>query len=316
MKLLDQYLYAIGKKLPFKGRKEIEMELKSLMLDELEGKYGDSPTDDQIETFIASYGSPREVANRYKSDNLVIGSGYTDIYFMIMKIMVLAMTIAFTVTFVVQLLNGEFETNSSIVIGFLTVPLNIFSACLGAFGGLTLVFIAMTRFNNDQSINIDEDWTPAELKDVKVGPEVESKISSAFAIFFIILFIVVINVLPGLISIGERSFETSGIMLQHYINIDVFRSYLLPLTAVWIGELIYHAFNLYNGPSRTLAFYDLVLEIVSAALIVSIFFDMSLYQDYTGIIGFRSMFGVVGFINVLESFNKTYKFIRYYVLAK
>lgn len=40
MKLLEQYIYAIGKKLPYKSRNEIKMELKSAFLDELEAKYG------------------------------------------------------------------------------------------------------------------------------------------------------------------------------------------------------------------------------------------------------------------------------------
>lgn len=312
MNLLDKYLYAISKKLPYKGRKEIEMELKSLLLDEMESKYGENPTDNEVESFIAAYGTPREVANRYKSDNLVIGSGFTDIYFMIAKIIVFAMAIAFTVTFVVQLFTGELGQNG-LVFGVIAVPFQVLQASVSGIGFLTIVFIIMTRVNKEQNISIDDDWTPAELKDIKIGPEAESKISSAFSVFFIIVFIVLINVVPGIITLAETSFEVSTIKLGHYVNIDVFVTYLAPLTLVWLGELVYHAYNLYNGPSKMLALYDLLLEIAGAALIIIIFFDMNMYVDYTGLLGFRGIFGVVGLINFFEILGKAYKFVRYYV---
>lgn len=311
MKLLDQYLYAISKKLPYKGRKEIEMELRSLLLDEIEGKYGKNPTESQLETLIEAYGSPKEVANRYTNNNLVIGSGYTEIYFMILKIIVLAMTIAFTVTFAVQIFSGNEE---NILLGILKIPMNIISASLSAFGMLTIAFIIMTRINNDQCIDIDEKWSAKELKHIKVVPETESKVSSVFSIFFIIIFIGIINSAPELLTLGEKYFELSGIKLQHYIDISVFKSYLLPISILWIGEIVFHAFNIYNGSSKPLALFNLLLEIAGSAIVITMVLNTNLFTAYTGYLGYRSIFGVVSIITVIEVINKAYKFIRHYLL--
>ncbi len=266
MKLLEQYIYAIGKKLPYKSRNEIKMELKSAFLDELEAKYGKTPPSEaDIESLIASHGAPREVASRYKTDNVVIGSGYTDLFFMIMKIIIFALTIAFTVTFVVELLSGDLK-NSIMVIEVLKIPGNVISGSLSAFGSLTIVFIILTKFNTDEKINLDEDWKPSELKDIQVGPEEESKVGSAFAIFFILIFVSVINSSPHLVNVAERAFESSGLELGHYIHLETFKYFLIPLTIIWLGELVYHTINIFTGSSRALASITSCWKLVDSSL--------------------------------------------------
>lgn len=315
MKLLEQYIHAIGKHLPYNSRNEIKLELRSLLLDEIEGKYGDQPSKADIEEVIQNYGAPRVVASRYKSDHLVIGSGYTDLFFMIMKLILLAMTIAFTVTFIVEFISTNPST-SSFFIGLAMIPGNVLSASLSALGVLTLVFMLITKYNQDESINLDDDWTPAELKDIKVGPEEESRIGSAFAIFFSLLFIIIINSAPQLISIAESSFELSGIKLGHHIDIEVFKSYLLLLNIVWLAEIVYHVVNMIAGNSIGLAFYRVCSEVASAIVMIILVSSTTLYIVYTSTyLGFRGIFMFVAFISVVEAISRIFKFIKYYVLS-
>ncbi|MDM8535024.1 hypothetical protein QUF55_10030, partial [Clostridiaceae bacterium HSG29] len=237
MKVLEQYIYAIGKHLPYNSRQEIKKELYASLLDEIENKFGDNPSQKDLENTIAIYGSPREVANRYKDDNFIIGKGYTDLFFFISKIIVLALSIAFTTLFVIGLFENDFNINN-IIIDLVKVFGQIITSSLNALGWLTAIFIIITRVNQDNYVNLEEDWTPKELKDIKIGPEVESKVGSGFAIFFILIFITIINVLPQLPTICENSFNASG-LLGHSLNIDLFKIYLLPLSIIWFGEIIY-----------------------------------------------------------------------------
>jgi hypothetical protein len=315
MKILDQYIYAIGKKLPFKTRKEIKTELRSLMLDEIEANYGEHPNQDQIEEAIRQYGSPREVANRYKSNNLVIGNQFTDLFFFIAKIIVFALTVAFTVIFIIELFTSNLTINEFLS-GIGQIIFNVFNASFAAFGWLSVIFILLTRFSKGDDFDMDEDWSPKELKDIQIGPEEESKIESGITIFFTLLMITVINAAPQLIKISERSFELSGMQLGHYVQLGVFKSYLIPLTIIWTAGIVYHAFNLFTGRSKLLAIYDVILEITGALIMLSMAFNMSLYTEYQTILGYRAIFMLVAVIGSIESIGKLIKFFKYYVLEK
>jgi len=335
MKILNQYLYAIGRKLPYNARNEIIQELKSLLMDNIEDTYGPEPTPEEVASLIESYGSPREVANRYKEDHLVIGAGYTDLYFFIGKIIALALTISFSILFVIELFSGNFLVNfgasedlsgtvnlfnydltsfNNIIIGLAKVIGRILVGTINGIGWLTIIFIILTRINNDQAINLDEDWTSAQLKDIKVGPEGESRFESGITIFFLLAFTVIINTFPGLVSVAEVAFSASG-LLEHTINLSLFRLYLIPISILWLTEVIYHVFNLFYGSqSKGLAAFKLIIDAVGTLIMVLMFLDMNLYLDYTGLVGFRTIFAIISVINIIELIGGIRNFIKFYVL--
>lgn len=324
MKILDQYLYAIGRKLPYHARNEIIKELKSILLDSIEDTYGPQASDAQIEAVIENYGSPREVANRYKEDHLVIGAGYTDLYFFIGKLILMSLAIAFSFLFVIGIIAGDqaafsvtgfgFTSFNNIIVDLARLIGRILTASINAMGWLTLVFIILTRINNDQAIDLDEDWTPADLKDIQVGPEGESRLESAITIFFLLGFTVIINTFPGLISLAERSFAYSG-LLSHTIHLSLFKVYLIPLSILWLTESVYHVFNLFYGSySRKLALFKLMIDGASTLVLVIMFFNTNLYMDYQGIIGFRAIFGLIALIGMIELIGGLKNFFKYYVI--
>lgn len=313
MKLIDQYIYAIGRKLPYNSRKEIQKELNSLLMDELESNFGTEPTEADVKTILADYGSPREVANRYRSNNLVIGSGYTDLFFFIIKIIAFAMSISFTVLFILGLFQGELSA-SSIIIDIAKTLGRIFNGTLSALGWLTVIFIIITRVDNDKFVDLDEDWTPDELKDIQIGPEGESRLGSALTIFFSLFFIIVINAYPQLITLSERSFSLSG-FLGHNVNIDVFKQFLIPLSILWFITIVYHGLNLFYGSkSRNLALLDLFVEIAGAILMILLATNTNLYDNYTSLVGYQSIFIIVAILSTVEALGKCFKFIKYYLL--
>lgn len=301
---------------PIIQKKEISLELKSLILDELEVKYGQEPNDDEVKSFIAEYGSPGKVAARYRNDRFVIGSGFTDLYFFIIKMMLLGLSIAFTVIYVMELIAGPISA-ASLGLGFLTAIGRIAGAMLSAIGTLTIIFIVITRIYKEEIVDLEDDWTPDELKEIELSPKVESSAESIVSIIFLTFFLIIINFAPHLIPLAETSFERSGIMLGHHINMEVFSTYLLMVTLLCIGEIVYHILALFSGrKTRSLALMDLALEILNLVLFIIIVMDMSIYSDYTSLIGFRGIFMIIAVISVFETLSKTYGYIRYFVMKQ
>ncbi len=313
MKLIEQYIYAIGKHLPYNSRKEIKKELYASLLDEIEATYGENPTQKELEAAITAYGTPRQVANRYKENNLVIGSGYTDLFFFISKLIIFALSIAFTIIFVIGLFEGDLTPNKIIVDIARTIA-RIIGASLSAIAWVGIGFMILTRLNDDHHIDLEDDWTPKDLADIHIGPEGESKIESGLSIFFILVFIVIINTMPFLPSIAENAFRPSG-LLGHNLNIELFKIYLIPLSALWFGEIIYHILNLmYGTQTQKMVLFDLLIEILSATLLFRMVFNPALYLNYTSLVGFRAVILLVAIIGVIESIGKAIKFIKLYIV--
>ncbi len=313
LKLVDQYIYAIRKKLPYNSRKDITSEIRSLILDNIEAKYGDNPTKEQVEEFLSAYGAPSKVANQYRNDRFIIGTGLTDLYFLIMKIILFALSLGFSVEFIVTLFQNKL-TAIFISTGLLDLLLNIFNSILPSIGCLTLVFIIITRLYKDQIIDLDEDWTPNELKDIEVSPKVESIFESIFAIIFIIVALVFINISPALITIAENLFETSTLELGHRINIDVFKKYLIFISISWFLDIIYHIFILVSQEkTKAIAIFDIIKESIGLILLSIMVFDSNLFTNFSNALGFRSIFAIIAIIASFELISKIYKFFKFYV---
>lgn len=312
MDLIDKYIYAIGKKLPYDSREEIKLELKSLILDEIESSYGSSPSKQEVEKIIYEFGSPSEVAARYKKDDVVISKDYTSMYFMLIKILIAAMSLAFSVIFIIDLISNfdSFNVTNNI----LKLFANIFSSSLGAIGGLTCVMILLTRYSNEKFINFEENWSIKELDAIRIKPEKESKIGIGFELFFSVLFLSLINFAPALISLAERSFERSTIMLGHHINIVVFKELLLFISIVWLLEIVSLIIKLITDESKLLSLYDIIVEFMNIGLLLYIIQYKDLYLDYKSLLGFRGIFVFIAIISIIDLISNIFKFIKYYIL--
>ncbi len=64
MKLIEQYLKAVEVKLPWRGRSDIIAELRSLLSDSIEERFGSEPTEAELKTALLEFGSPGTVAAR------------------------------------------------------------------------------------------------------------------------------------------------------------------------------------------------------------------------------------------------------------
>jgi hypothetical protein len=308
MKLLEKYIYAIGMHLPYKNRQDIKEELKSLLMDQIETEYGPEPTTDQIEKVITGFGSPREVAARYTENRYVIGMGYYDLYFMIMKIIAGALAIAFVVVFAVELL-AEQPEGMELVSAILSVPVRICSAFIGGVGGLTLVFILLTRYAKENDINLDENWTIKELDQIQVGYQKVSLPGIIADLFFATIFIVLLNVYPQVVTMAEEAFSV-GIPVQHTIDIQVFSMYVLVMTLLYVVDVIYDFLLLKTREiTKKLRLFLLTKELATAALFGVMLSDDGLYLQDTGLLGIKVIFIIILVVALAEVITEAYRLI-------
>lgn len=323
MKLIDKYIYAIGEKLPLKSRNEIKIELKSLLLDDIEAKYGKNPTVDQVTKAITDFGTPYSVAKRYSDDSPVISAGLSDIYFLILKIIVGAMSISFLTIFLVSLVTEGLK-GSEVLKALLQLPLNIIEASVTGIGFLTLIFIALSRLFKDKKIDFDDDWNIKELENITIKKEDESKLESILAIVLIPIFLVIINIYPEIVVYLEDLFEKGPFTLGNRVNMEVFRGYIIIFSLLGVMQVIYQILKLKSQvKGRALYLYNIVISIFDIIVAVTILKTGNLFiyiGENRGLLSTSSngikILIIIGLIvSISELISKCVNYIKKEILA-
>jgi hypothetical protein len=71
--LIERYLHEVGRYVPPKSRADIQTELRSLIQDQLDDRYGGAPTDDEVVATLKEMGDPRQMATSYHKEQYLIG---------------------------------------------------------------------------------------------------------------------------------------------------------------------------------------------------------------------------------------------------
>lgn len=71
--LVERYVHQVGRYLPPKERAEIEAELRSQIQDQLDDRFGGSPSQAEVATVLAELGDPRRMAASYGGQQYLIG---------------------------------------------------------------------------------------------------------------------------------------------------------------------------------------------------------------------------------------------------
>ncbi len=311
MELIDKYIYEIGKKLPLKSKKEIINELQSLMLDEIESQYGTNPSDQELREYINDYGSPWEVAARYRKEEMIISNAYSELYYLLIKIVVFALSIAFLTIFIINIVTHL--DNPNILNNVFKLFGNIISASLSGVGAVTLVFILISRNFEEKEIDIDIPWNAKELDSVHITKDKESKGALAFELILSIIFLSLLNYAPRFIGFLEASFERSTIELGHYINQEVFSSLLLLISVVWVIEIVSIVLKLVVENKYTYLF-EIITNILNLGVLIYIIQFDSLYINYQSILGFRAIFVFAFIAGIIDLITNICDYVKYYIL--
>ena len=71
--LVERYLHSVGAWLPPRDRDEIKAELRSLIMDQLEDRFGPAPTTAEVATILAEMGHPAQMAASYHTEQALVG---------------------------------------------------------------------------------------------------------------------------------------------------------------------------------------------------------------------------------------------------
>lgn len=268
MNLIDRYIAEVGKHLPRKQRADIEAEIRSTLEDMLEErKQAEGEVSEaQVIELLKEYGAPREVAESYTGPNYLIGPRVYPIFELVTRIVMI-------VLFALALAGLGLGLAQSSLTGpeFLKTigdsALDLLGGLITVFGNLVLAFAILERVLPAKEFEEEEKWDPAELARepdpdrVKFGEQI-------FEMFFLVVFLVIFNLYPGLIGIGFFN-ENDWVFISPILT-EAFFSYLPWLNILILLQLGFNIILLRRGWWNTgLRVANIVLEVAGIALAVA-----------------------------------------------
>ena len=198
MEIIERYIYAIKRRLPAKMSDDIAQEIKSLLYDELEEKFGDKETylKEEIEQVMIEMGHPREVAERYRGGKqYLIGPEIFPIYKMVTSIVLGAVTLGLVISFIVSAFTIQTTTAWDSIKPFFNFFPSLISAWMGAIGGLTITFAVIEHFAklDGKEIDLSEGWKPSELPELPEEKDIVQLWEPIVSMVFIIIWMILLN---------------------------------------------------------------------------------------------------------------------------
>jgi hypothetical protein len=245
MNLIDKYIAEVGKHLPRKNRSDIEAEIRSTledMLDErMQASGAKGPADEAtVLALLKEYGSPREVADKYKTHQYLIGPRLFPIFEMVVKIVFAVVATVSLIGLGVGLattgLTGpEFASTLTKWLG------GLFTGLISAFGNIVLVFAIIERTQAANELEKDfSEWDPKELKS-EPDPDKIDMPDHIATIIFTTLGLVVLNLYPNLLTFG---FANDGDWVSFPLLTDVFFRFLPWINIMGLAQIVFSGFML------------------------------------------------------------------------
>lgn len=254
MELIERYIHEVGRRLPKKMRADVEAELHSLLLDNLEDRLTDSgeASEDLQAAVLQELGPPQLVAQQYNPRvNYIIGPRLFEPY-------LITVAVVLGITFVAHLIGIlTVAADLAVVEGALGDSLaGLIQSLEAGLGTITLVFAlierAVTVTDGQQD---DSTWDPRKMP--KIADYDRIKISGLIVeTVFLAFLLVMLNVYPdriglSFVKIGADFKMTSWLAPGFYkihgslLSAWWFLAILLNITVIWQGrwQRITHLLN-------------------------------------------------------------------------
>jgi hypothetical protein len=212
MYLIDRYLHEVGRYLPRKNRADILAELRSHLIDTLEGRVQGDASEDDIVAMLKEFGPPQKVAASYSpKGQYLIGPALYPLFRMIAGIVLIAVVGAQLVALGVSVWIGGQPVN-----GWETLA-GVLTSIPAALGSLVIVFAILQWFDVRPELD-DEPWDPRSL------PVIEEKetVSRGELVFSIVVGSVLLAILTffpdklGSFRMPGGEFFTNPVIGQYF----------------------------------------------------------------------------------------------------
>ena len=320
MNLIDRYIHEVGRFIPPRKRGDILTELRSLLVDTLEDRFGETPSESQVEDLLKEFGSPKDVAASYHpASQYLVGPALFPLFRMVAGIVVAAVLGAQAIAWAI----GMFVAGESFSV--LEIISSLVNSVPISLGWVLITFMILQYFDAKPDLD-QEPWDPAKLPEI--NPEQDLKRWEIIVgLVFGVLLLVLVTFFPqwiGFITTPGGKFYPNPIIIDNLLLViislgagvlmNVFLlwrgRWQLGTRLLWIGMEIYNVFVLallVIGHNRWLTarssggFLDSIEVIEGIA-------DGG--WELVGMHGFRIAFGVALIVTVIEIMASIYRLVR------
>lgn len=250
--LVERYVYDVVRRLPEKQRQDIKEELLTLIEDMLEERLDNGKSEkDNIEAILRELGSPASLSDKYRGDaGSLISGEYYSVYIQVMKIVLICVAAGMLVSAVIGFfvksidpgmqLNGLLEVMGEGILNIVAIP----SACIQAFGILTLIFAIMER--NKVKLQDKSDWKLDELPKVPEKKALISRVESTVGIVFTVLVMIMFICVPELMGAWLKNGDGVVVAIPVF-NMEIWHTTLPLLLISMLAGLVDELVKLLKG---------------------------------------------------------------------
>ncbi len=179
MELLDRYLQAVKKHLPWQGQDDIMAELRVNLESQLEDKQaalGRPLTTGETEDWLKEIGPPLHVAARYQPQQYLIGPSVFPTYYFVLRTAFFWAAIVYSIVSIIQIFASPAPSGGAVFEAFLRLP----GILLTTAAWITLTFavieFAFTHYPGLFPVmpGSPANWTPSSLPPLEKQPASET----------------------------------------------------------------------------------------------------------------------------------------------
>jgi hypothetical protein len=306
--LIDRYVMEVGRQLPEKNRADVQLELRSSLLDALEerGLDADSKEDEaKIAELLKEFGKPSHVAAGYGARTHLIGPELQPYYWLVLRLSVLVLAV---VHLVMLGLAAFSQPSIALIIGE-TIG-NFINGFLMTFASVTIIFALLEHFLPTLWSMAEPhhrasrgEWDPQRLPEISPDRDKVNVVDLIVELVFTAAFISVINLAPG------WQFPADLAIAEELIA--KFLPFIPWITALGLVQIFLDIYVLTQGRwssfTRWLAFGHAAgsLALVAATLLAAPFSVVPLVNDIVKI-----SFGIILIMSLIDAAIKLYKAAR------
>ena len=268
MDLLERYLRQIERYLPFKDRKETTMELRSLILDQLDQQTQEGQDKEKtLYNIIKDMGDPRSVANEYTDSKPIISKEMEPILNLVLKIVsiTLPLVVLFANSIEYVFVNEGFTIMDFLLNLVTNIPSALYSL-LVAYGFVFIFFYLIERYISPKFDLEEKVFIPDLLPEV---PKKVFKVTLFESIMSILVTVLAIYILNFNIAIISVNYDGNSIPILS----ESFNKFIPFINICWFISIIVHIYYAYkrrkNLATRTIEFINSIYGAVVVFFIVS-----------------------------------------------
>ncbi len=312
--MINRYVNEVGENLPGKSRADIEMELRSLIQDELDERNADSndkPSAVVAAEVLREFGAPAEIAARYRPEEVLIGASLFPIY---RKVLTITLSIIVVVQMAGLLLS--LVENQSAAFGSMVAEMfaSFWESILLNAGIVTLIFAIIERMAGDSlqtqagktNSKTKSTWDPYQLPPVK-DPD---RLNRGDLIAGIVVSLFLLGGLNFFFdSIGYIDLDAESRRIMAFFAPE-FRQHIPWLTTAWALDVLLKMMVLVQGRWNRLTRWVEVgldgfgLYVLARILMSDVIANVAVFTTLT-----KLTIGIIMVIVVIDMARKLYKLL-------